>query len=127
MTCTLIVQRDSACGQPPARIEGGSAVPGAPASTLSRLLPRLPLEGADIDDADAVAVAVAGPGDPALVGEGGEVVVAPVDGGAARQQRVGLGRAAVEGQRAEHRVERVAGGAHLVAGGAEAAREAVHD
>src|SRR5688572_3025107 len=46
---------------------------------------RLALEGADIDDQGPVAIAVPGPGDAALVLEGGEVVVPAVDGLAARQ------------------------------------------
>src|SRR5262245_54902131 len=81
---------------------------------------RLLLEGADVDDQAAVAVAVPGPGDAALVGQRGEVVVPLVDGRAARQQGVRHGRAAVVAELAEHRVDWVKGGAHLVADGAEA-------
>src|SRR5262249_2985903 len=66
-------------------------------------------------DPAAVAVAIAGPGDAALVGGRGAGVVAPVDGRAARQQGVGLRATAVVGQRREHRVDGVVGRAHLVA------------
>ena len=69
----------------------------------------LPLERADVDDRDAVAVAVlhAREAGAALVGGGHAGVVARVDGRAAGQQGVGLGLAAVVGQRAELRVDRV--------------------
>src|SRR4051812_39410837 len=86
--------------------------PPRPSRTLG--VPPLALEGADVHDRMAVAVAVARPPDTALVGERGEVVVTPVDGRAARQQRVGPGWAAVVGQRAELRVDGVDGRAHLV-------------
>src|SRR5947208_2226734 len=93
---------------------------------------RLPLEGADVGEAAAVAVAVAGPADAALVGGGGAGVVALVDGRAARQQRVGPGGAAVAGQGAEPGVDGVGGRAHHVpvdavgeAGGARAVADQV--
>src|SRR4051794_16156836 len=75
------------------------------------------LERADIDDAGAIAVAISGPGDAALVGGGRVGVVAPVDGRATRKQGVGLGGAAVERERAEPRVEWVIDGSQLVARG----------
>src|SRR5690348_509056 len=56
---------------------------------------RLLLERADIDDLAAVAVAVARPGDAALVHGRGAVVIAVVDGRAPRQQGVRLGRPTV--------------------------------
>src|SRR5262245_30415050 len=64
-------------------------------------LPGLAFEGADIDDAAAVPVAVPGSGDTALIPGGGAVVVAVVDGLAASQRGVREGGAAVVLQRAE--------------------------
>src|SRR5262245_48623853 len=77
--------------------------------------PLLPLESPDIDDAAAVAVAVAGPAKAALVPRRGSGVVACVDGPAARQEGVGHGAAAVLLKRADPRVERVGACADLVA------------
>src|SRR5262245_22896345 len=69
---------------------------------------RLQLEGTDVDDAAAVAVAVPGAEAAALVGEWSLEVVAGVDGLAAGPQGVGERRAAVVGQRPQPGVERVA-------------------
>src|SRR5205814_871491 len=84
---------------------------------------RLLLEGADVRDVDAVAVAVLAarePG-PALVGGRRARVVAPVNGRAAGQQRHRLRRPAVTGERAELRVDGAVGRARDVA--ADAAGE----
>jgi hypothetical protein len=72
-------------------------------------------EGSYIDDATAVAVAIAGTSDSALVGVGGVIVIAVVDGRTAGQQGVCLGGAAIVRQGGELRVDGIGGRAHLVA------------
>ena len=94
---------------------GQVAVPRRPAQVAEA--EEAQFEGADVDAGRPVAVAVRDPREPALVGVRRSIASMPrVDGGAARQEGVGFGRAAVVLQRARASGRGGDGAAALVPG-----------